>query len=141
MWYWFGLAALALVGEVGSGTFYLLLVALGFVGGGVAAALGAGLTWQLAACALVALAGLITLRRTGVLKKREINAARNADVNLDIGQSVHIDAWEATGTARVRYRGATWQVELAAGNARAAGRHVIVEVRGTRLIVAPRQTV
>jgi len=138
MWYWFGLAALALVGEVGSGTFYLLLVALGFVGGGVVAGLGAGLAWQLLACALVALAGLLVLRRTGVLKKREINAARNADVNLDIGQTVHIDAWSATGTARVRYRGATWQAELAAGNARSAGRHVIVEIRGTRLIVAPR---
>jgi len=140
MWYWFGLAALALVGEVGSGTFYLLLVALGFVGGGVAAALGAGLAWQLATCAGVALAGLLILRRTGFLKKREINAARNADVNLDIGQSVHIDAWSASGAARVRYRGATWQAELAAGSPRAAGRHVIVEVRGTRLIVAPRQS-
>jgi len=138
MWYWFGLAALALVGEVGSGTFYLLLVSLGFVGGGVVAGFGAGLAWQLLACALVALAGLLVLRRTGVLKKREINAARNADVNLDIGQTVHIDAWSATGTARVRYRGATWQAELAAGNARSAGRHVIVEIRGTRLIVAPR---
>jgi len=139
MWYWFGLAALALVGEVNSGTFYLLLVALGFVGGGAAAAFGAGLAGQLASCALVALAGLLVLRRTGFLKKREINAASNADVNLDIGQSVYIDAWAENGTAQVRYRGATWQAKLAAGNARTTGRHVIIEIRGTRLIVAPRQ--
>lgn len=92
MWIWFGLAAVALIGEVGSGTFYLLLVALGLAAGGIAAWLGADLAWQLVACGLVALLGLLALRRTGVLKKREVNAARNADVNLDIGQSVMVDA-------------------------------------------------
>ena len=37
MWIWLGLAALALIGELATGTFYLLLVALGLAGGGVAA--------------------------------------------------------------------------------------------------------
>jgi len=59
MWYWFGLAAIALMGEVASGTFYLLLVALGLAAGGVAAALGASLAWQLVACGAAALAGLV----------------------------------------------------------------------------------
>lgn len=44
MWIWFGLAAVALIGEVGSGTFYLLLVALGLAAGGIAAWLGR--TWH-----------------------------------------------------------------------------------------------
>ena len=46
MWIWLGLAALALIGELATGTFYLLLVALGLAGGGVAAWLNAGLEWQ-----------------------------------------------------------------------------------------------
>ena len=138
MWYWFGLAAFALIAEVASGgTFYLLLVALGLAGGGVAAAAGLGLAWQLAICAVLALLGLLVLRRTGVLKKREVDAARNADVNLDIGQIVQVDAWNAGGTTRVWYRGAHWQAALAAGQVAAAGPHVITEIRGTRLIVVP----
>jgi len=140
MWIWFGLAAAALIGEVASGTFYLLLVALGLVAGGIAAWLAAGFEWQLVACAIVALAGLMVLRRTGILKKREIDAGRNADVNMDIGQTVEVDAWSTAGLARVWYRGAHWQAELAAGQPSAPGLHVIAEVRGTRLVLAPKQT-
>jgi len=139
MWYWFGLAALALIGEaVSGGAFYLLLVALGMLGGGLVAALDFALVWQLAACAASALLGLLALRRTGVLKKREINAARNADVNLDIGQIVQIDAWTPAGAARVWYRGAHWQAGIAPGAACKPGPHIITEIRGTRLIVTPR---
>jgi len=138
MWYWLGLAALALIGEVATGTFYLLLVALGLAAGGVAAWLDAGIAVQLIACGVVALAGLLVLRVAGVLKKREIDASSNADVNLDIGQTVQIDAWSDAGTSRVFYRGAQWQAELAPGAARRSGAHVITALQGTRLIVAPR---
>lgn len=138
MWYWFGLAAVALIGEVASGTFYLLLVALGLAAAGVAAALGAALAWQLAACGAVALLGLAVLRSTRVLKKREVDAGRNADVNLDIGQVVQVEAWSASGTARVWYRGAHWQALLAPGAAAVPGAHVITEVRGAQLVLAPR---
>lgn len=68
MWIWLGLAALALIGELATGTFYLLLVALGLAGGGVAAWLNAGLEWQLLACGVVVLLGLVILRKTRVLK-------------------------------------------------------------------------
>jgi len=138
MWVWFGLAAIALIAEVASGaTFYLLLVAAGLVGGGLAASLDVTLVWQLTACAVSALLGLLVLRRTGVLKKREVNAARNADVNLDIGQIVQVDNWPVTGSARVMYRGAQWQAEAAADAPHEPGPHRIVEIRGTRLIVTP----
>src|SRR5690606_38414136 len=140
MWIWFGLAAAARIGEVASGTFDLLLVALGLAAGGIAAWLAAGLEWQLVACAVVALAGLLVLRRTGVLKKREIDAGRNADVNMDIGQTVEVESWSETGLARVWYRGAHWQAELAAGQPRQPGPHVIAELRGTRLVLVPRET-
>lgn len=140
MWIWFGLAAVALIGEVSSGTFYLLLVALGLVAGGIAAWLAAGFEWQLVACAVVALGGLLVLRRTGVLKKRGVEVGRNADVNMDIGRTVQVDAWSEAGAARVWYRGAHWQAELAAGQPRAPGLHVIAEVRGACLVLAPKET-
>lgn len=137
MWIWFGLAAFALIGEVMTGTFYLLLVALGLAAGGGATALGYGSEIALVSCAIVVLLGLGLLRATGVLKKRGKNSARNADVNLDIGQHVQVDHWSDSRTGRTQYRGASWQVELDPASACAPGEHVITEIRGTKLVVAP----
>lgn len=140
MWIWFGFAALALIGEVASGTFYLLLVALGAIAAGVAAWFSLAFEWQLLVCIIVALGGLVTLRKTKVLKKREVNAARNADVHMDIGQTVMVDAWSEQGLSTVLYRGAQWQAQLAQGCPRHSGPHTITEVRGTRFIVTPQSS-
>ncbi|QEK93471.1 NfeD family protein [Achromobacter insolitus] len=140
MWIWLGLAALALIGELATGTFYLLLVALGLAAGGGAAWFGAALEWQLVACGIVLLLGLLVLRKTRVLKKREVDSARNADVNLDIGQTVSVEAWSDQGTARVWYRGAHWQAELAQGQAPVAGEQTITEMRGSILVLTPKGT-
>jgi len=137
MWIWFGLSALALIGEVMTGTFYLLLVAVGLAAGGLAAMVDVGFQWQLVIAGLAALAGLPILRATGVLKKREVNSARNADVNLDIGQIVQVQAWSQDRTARVSYRGANWQAVLATGQPCLTGPHEIVEIHGSQLTVAP----
>ena len=62
----------------------------------------------------------------------------NADVNLDIGGTVQVDAWGVDGTATVKYRGANWSVAHRNTEATAthtAGSHRIVEVIGSRLIV------
>lgn len=139
MWIWLGLAALALIGELATGTFYLLLVALGLAAGGIAAWLNAGLQWELVACGVVLLLGLVVLRKTRVLKKREVNSARNADVILDIGQTVMVEAWSDSGAARVWYRGAHWQAELAKGQAPQPGEHIITELRGSILVLTPKR--
>jgi membrane protein implicated in regulation of membrane protease activity len=139
MWIWFGLAVLALIGEVATGTFYLLLVAVGLAAGGLAAVAGVGIEAELAICGVVVVAGLLVLRATGVLKKRGIDSARNADVNLDIGQVVTVDDWAGAHTARVWYRGASWEVALAPGAEPVAGEQVITEIRGSQLIVMPRR--
>jgi membrane protein implicated in regulation of membrane protease activity len=138
MWIWFGLAVLALIGEVVTGTFYLLLVAVGLAAGGLAAVAGLGIEGELAICGVVVLAGLLILRATGVLKRRGIDSARNADVNLDIGQVVTVDDWGGARTARVWYRGASWEAALAPGVEPVAGEQVITEIRGSQLIVMPR---
>ena len=137
MWYWFGFALLALIGEVFSGTFYLLLIALGLVAGGLVALAGWSFTLQLVAVGVFTGLGLWALRKTHFLKKREINAARNRDVNMDIGQVVMITRWGAGQTTQVRYRGALWSVRLAPGHAVKAGPHRITEVDGSILVVTP----
>lgn len=137
MWFWFGFAVLALIGEVMTGTFYLLLFAVGLAAAGIVALLGGGLAWQIATVAVITLLGLLVLRRTGVLKKREIDATRNADVNLDIGQTVEVEAWSTNDTARVWHRGAYWRAMPAAGAARHPGAYRIVEIQGSTLYLEP----
>ena len=107
------------------------------VAAGAVAWLAGPIQWQLVIFGAVALAGLAGLRKMGVLKKREVDAQRNADVNLDIGQQVEVTAWKADGTAQVSYRGAAWQADLAEGEeAPRPGIHVIAAVRGSRLVLA-----
>ncbi|HEY9460463.1 MAG TPA: NfeD family protein [Paralcaligenes sp.] len=137
MWFWFGFAVLALIGEAVTGTFYLLLFALGLAAGGVAALLQFSLSGQIVAVALVAFVGLMVLRKTGVLKKAEVNAARNRDVNLDIGQLVEVESWSDDDTAQVWYRGANWQARLLKGAAKQAGSQRIIEIQGSTLMVEP----
>ena len=55
---------------------------------------------------------------------------------MDIGQSVRVDQWTPTRTARAQYRGSTWDVELAPGEQPVAGDFVIREIQANRLIVA-----
>ena len=62
-------------------------------------------------------------------------AAANRDVNLDIGEQVLIEAWNADGTASVRFRGAQWTAVARPGNPPSAGMHRVAEVVGNRLVV------
>ncbi|MBC7202392.1 MAG: NfeD family protein [Pusillimonas sp.] len=139
MWFWFGIAALALIGEILSGTFYLLLIAVGFAAAGVVAAVGAGLPVQIVVVAVITGLGLVVLRKTRFLKRREINAARNRDVVLDIGQTVLVTAWSESNRTKIRYRGASWDARLAKGTEPKPGPHKIVEMDGTVLILEPEE--
>lgn len=138
---WFVLAGVLVVAELFTGTFYLLMIALGIAAGGGAALSGAQLEWQLLIAALVGIAAVVALRRTRFGRLRGRDAANDPNVLMDIGQTVDVAAWQTHGQtyiARVPYRGAQWDVELDAGHHPAPGTYVIREVRGSRLIVVPR---
>jgi len=135
---WFAAAVLLVIAEMASGTFYLLMVALGLAAGGLSALAGLGSTGQTLLAAAVAVVGIILLRRTNFGRMRRRNARADPGVNLDIGQEVDVPGWDAHRCARVPYRGADWNVELAEGGAAEPGRFRIVEIRGSTLIVVPR---
>jgi len=127
--------------ELFTGTFYLLMLALGLAAGALAALAGAAMWLQLLVAALVGVIATLTLRRSRFGKSGKVDAAHDPNVNLDIGQQVSISKWsEHPGggqpTARVTYRGAMWDVELAPGSAVRAGAFTIREMRGSRLIVS-----
>lgn len=134
---WWIVAGIAVSVELLTGTFYLLMVALGLAAGAVAAHLGLALTWQIVAAAVVGSGATAAWHRHRASKPRSAPAASNRDVNLDIGERVSVPAWEADQTARVNYRGAGWAARFAGPGNPAPGEHVIVAIEGTRLVLAP----
>ncbi len=130
--YWF-VSALVLVGlEMVTGTFYLMVVAIGMSVGGFAAWLDASMTWQLSLCALTVLAGTFILRRW---KNTQPVSNINAVNNLDVGQPVKVLKWNENGSARVVYRGAEWDAELAAAETTRDATLYIESVRGSCLVL------
>ena len=58
---------------------------------------------------------------------------------LDIGQMVQVQSWGPDGTARVAYRGSTWDAELAATGVPQAKTMYIAAMRGSVLILSDRR--
>lgn len=132
---WLVAAGVLVVLELLSGTFYLLMIAIGLVCGAIAAWLGAGAPLQTVVAGVVGVIATALLHKSRLGGPAKRNAARDHNVNLDIGQRVSVPAWQ-DGKARVMYRGALWDVELGQGATAQAGDFRIVEVQGSRLIVA-----
>ena len=136
---WWLLAGALVALELISGTFYLLMLALGAAAGAVAAHLGLAFTGQLVVAAVIG-GGAVALWYKLNPRAGDGKPARaNRDVNLDIGETVQIDQWAADGTSQIKYRGATWTAALLPEHAASAapGPHRIQEVVGSRLMVAP----
>ncbi len=133
--WWLALAGALVIVELFTGTFYLLMIAIGVACGAIAALIGLGMPLQILTAAVVgAIAtGLLHRSRFGAPARQD--TARDPNVNMDIGQSVQVATW-IDGKARVMYRGAPWDVELGPGALAEAGSFRIVEVQGSRLIVA-----
>jgi membrane protein implicated in regulation of membrane protease activity len=136
---WLIMTGMLVILELFTGTFYLLMIAIGLAAGGLVALAGAGFAAQALAAGLVGVCatGLLYRSRFGRGARRGggNDAARDRNVNLDIGQQVTVPAWD-NGRARVMYRGALWDVELGQGATPRAGDFRIVEVQGSRLVVA-----
>ncbi|MCY7316865.1 MAG: NfeD family protein [Rubrivivax sp.] len=120
-----------------TGTFYLLMVALGCAAGALAAHTGQTTSVQVLAAALVGGGATAVWHLVRSRGPRAVDAEHNRDVNLDIGGAVHVPAWADDGSARVPYRGAAWTVRLAHGGPPRPGPHVIVAMHGNELRVAP----
>jgi membrane protein implicated in regulation of membrane protease activity len=133
LFWWIG-AGVLIVLELMSGSFYLLMVALGFVAGALMRIAGANADVQFAVAALVALAAVLLLRRSRFGRRPRAVAALNPDVNLDIGQTLAVTDWRDR-RARANYRGAAWDVELAPGEPEDAKLYEISALEGSRLIV------
>ncbi len=132
---WMVMAGVLVVFELFTGTFYVLMIAIGLAAGGLAGMLGWTVPLLFLIAATVGLAAIGVLQRSRFGRALKTDAGRDPNVNMDIGQTVQVDAW-ADGRARARYRGALWDIDLAPGGQPHAGTFRIVEVQGSRLIVS-----
>lgn len=132
---WWLLAGATVALELFTGTFYLLMLAIGVAAAALAAHAGASTTVQLIVAAVVGSAAVVGWY---FVKKRgagdpSVRSLRS--VNLDVGEVLQIDEWHADGTASVKYRGAQWTVIQRPGNAPTPGAYRVAELVGNRLLV------
>jgi membrane protein implicated in regulation of membrane protease activity len=135
---WWLLAGTAVAVELVTGTFYLLMLAIGLATGALVAYTGAGAVLQILAAAVVgggSVVGWSYYRKKQRLEDPSVGGDRN--VNLDVGETVHIERWNADGTATVKYRGASWTAVHREGAIPVAGPHRVAELIGSRLLVDP----
>ena len=132
---WWLLTGAAVAVELITGTFYLLMVAIGLAAGALAAHAGGSQATQLVVAAIVGGGAVMAWYLAHRNKPRGPAAHANRDVNMDVGETVQVDAWNADGTATVKYRGANWTVATPGGAPQGTGPHRVREVVGNRLIV------
>lgn len=133
---WWILAVVTVGAEVVTGTIYLLMLAVGLAAGALAAHAGLGLSAQLVIAGVVGTGASLTWHYLRGRSGTGGPATANPDVNLDVGGTVHVEQWNADGTATVKYRGSSWQAIPAPGRTHGTqGPHRIVEISGSRLLI------
>jgi membrane protein implicated in regulation of membrane protease activity len=137
---WWIVTGVLVAVELATGSFYLLMLALGSAAAAVAAHLGMTLNMQLLTAALVG-AGAVAAWH---LKRRNapagLAAAEDRDVNLDIGETVVVDEWDAHASGHTQYRGSRWAVRYIGTGRPAPGSFVIRRVESNRLFVEASNT-
>ena len=132
--WWIAAGGLVAV-ELATGTIYLLMLAMGAVAAALAAHLGLGSEVQMTSAAVVGGAAVLIWHRIRDKTAAKLPAEENPDVNMDIGQPVHVEAWSADGSTTIKYRGAAWQARFKGAGSPAAGRHVIRAIEGSCLLL------
>jgi membrane protein implicated in regulation of membrane protease activity len=130
-WWWFVGAAALVLAELLTGTFYLLAIGVAAAIGGIAAWLGAEFALQ---CLIAGGLGIVLTLIAHRWRKRVQPDA--PEPSLDVGQAVEVQSWNPDGTARVAYRGTSWDAELA-DPATPHGKYLyIVSTRGSVLLLS-----
>lgn len=132
---WWMLAGAAIALELFTGTFYLLMLAVGMAAAALSAHAGLGLTGQLVTAALVGSACVLGWYLVKRRRPSDPSVRALRSVNLDVGELLQIDDWRSDGTASVQYRGAQWTVIQRPGGEPTPGTYRVAELVGNRLMV------
>ena len=119
--------------ELLSGSFYLLMLGVAAFGGAAVAYAGLGFSVQAVVAVSLAVAGCY-----GVHVYRSKNS-KDQMVSVDAGQPANFEHWldEGGGSARVRYRGASWDAHVDGTGALQEGALLyVLRLEGHRLEVS-----
>ena len=134
---WWLLAGTVVVAELVTGTFYLLMMALGLVAAALSAHAGLGLIAQVLVAELVGGGAVVLWHIRCSQQPKPLPASANRDVNLDIGGEVMVGEWLSDGTAVVKFRGANWTAVAAQPtDSTQVGLFTITELHGNRLTLS-----
>jgi len=133
-WWWVATGVL-IAAELATGTFYLLMLAIGTAAAALAAHGAVAFSGQLVAAALVGGGAVAAWYLKRSREPRAPAASADRNVNLDVGERVVVAQWDADGNARVQYRGAAWSVRWVGTGLPQPGEHVIRAVDGNRLLL------
>ena len=134
---WWMAAGAAVAIELLTGTFYLLMVALGLAAAALAAHAGVSSTAQIATAALMGGGATALWHFKRASQPRSAPVRENRDANLDIGARVMVAAWTTERTTQVAYRGSSWGAKLRAGAQSRPGAHTVSAVEGNWLELTP----
>jgi len=134
---WWLAAGAVVVAELLTGTFYLLMVAVGLAAAALCAHLGLPVALQIVAAALVGGGAVVAWYFAKKRRPGDPSARADRSVNLDVGETVLIENWNPDGTTTVKYRGAAWTAIHRPGVTPSTGMHRVAELVGNRLLVDP----
>ena len=129
------LIAGSLVGiELMTGTFYLLMLAIGASAGAIAAHAQLSFSSQLITGSVVG--GLaVIVWRVYSLQKLKLHPEEVSAQHLDVGETVEVHEWLSNGTAQVKHRGAHWTAICAKGIPQELGVYQIQDIQGNTLVL------
>jgi membrane protein implicated in regulation of membrane protease activity len=133
-WWWVATGVLV-AAELATGTFYLLMMAIGTAAAALSAHAGLPFSGQLVAAALVGGGAVLAWYAKRGREPKAPDASANRDVNLDVGERVVVPLWDADGNARIQYRGAAWSARWVGSGPALPGEHVIRAIDGSCLLL------
>ena len=99
-----------IIAELVTGTFYLLVIGVAALVGALVAFLGGAFWLQALSAGAATLIGVYLVHFWWQKNPKE----SSAENSLEVGQTVVFEHWvdEASGAARVKYRGASWDAKV-----------------------------
>jgi len=123
--------------ELLTGSFYLLMLALGAAAAAMSAFLGAHQAAQLIVAAVVGGVAVYLwhrkLLRRGMLGMEDYTTTGLG--SLDVGEHVTVSKWHPDGTARVHYRGSDWMARYHGAHVPSSGPHRIRAIESNYLVL------
>ena len=113
-WWWIAAGALV-VGELATGTFYVLMLAIGCVFGALAGYAQISFFAQVAVAVVVGGAAVLAWDRKRKRGPARVTAAANRDINLDIGEQVQVDGilyFQVTDAMRASYGSSNYVIAI-----------------------------